>query len=205
MDTLETFNCFVSSVSLIRKPEFLDSARIVANEQLFALEGKEQCELYHTGDMSFDERLEAFTGYVGATAWNILKEQGYRMNNQHVFFESMWCQEYHKNAYMPQHVHPNNGAQLVGFYFLDCPEDSPNAVIHDPRAGKVQISMEEENKANITNASNTVFFKPEPGMLLFTNSWLPHSFTQNHSKKGFKFIHFNVGVKDAPLPDVEVI
>jgi hypothetical protein len=33
---------------------------------------------------------------------------------------------------------------------------------------------------------------------MFTNSWLPHSFTKNPSKKPFKFIHFNVGVMPAP-------
>jgi len=209
MDSLETLNCFVSSVNLVRKPQFLTAVRTVAKDSTNEPKTKNQCELYHSGELSQDTRIKDFAYYVASTGWNILKEQGYNMEGKHVFFESMWCQEYTKHAYMPQHVHPNNGSQLVGFYFLDCPDDSPNIAIHDPRAGKVQISMDEANKADITNASNTIFFKPEEGMLLFTNSWLPHSFTQNFADKSFKFIHFNIGVMDAPTacntPEVEVI
>jgi len=51
-----------------------------------------------------------------------------------------------------------------------------------------------------------VSFKPENGMLLFSNSWLPHSFTRNGSDKPFKFLHFNLGIMAAPeLPKPIVI
>jgi len=207
MDTLETLHCFVTAVNLIKKPEFLASVISVAEENLVcSKEHSEECHLHHTQDISRDARIEEFAAYVGATGWNILKEQGYKMDNRHVFFESMWCQEYEKKGFMPQHVHPNNGAQLVGFYFLDCSEDSSFVTLHDPRPGKVQISLEEDNKEAVTHGSNTILLKPEPGLLLFTNAWLPHSFTQNKSDKPFKFIHFNIGVQEvavaptAPLP-----
>ena len=207
-DVLETLNCFISPVNLIKKTEFLESARIVANEHLRNSKEKTKCELYQTEDFSQDIRISDFVNYIGSTAWNILKSQGYKMDNKNVFFESMWCQEYKKDAYMPQHVHPNNGAQLVGFYFLECPKDSSKIVVHDPRAGKVQISIEESDIDDITNASNAVHFTPEAGTLLFTNSWLPHSFTQNKSNKSFKFIHFNIGVNrvnECTISNVEVI
>lgn len=200
MNTLETMNCFVSSISTIEKTEFLNSVNSVVSEELnFVKNNSEVCDLYHTGDISQDDRISEFSSYVGSTAWNILKAQGYKMQNKNVFFESMWCQEYAQNSYMPEHVHPNNGAQLVGFYFLECSEDCPVAIFHDPRPGKVQISMEQENNNEITYGSNNINIKPKVGLLVFTNAWLPHSFSQNKSNKMFKFIHFNVGVSDAPL------
>ena len=40
-------------------------------------------------------------------------------------------------------------------------------------------------------------FVPKEGQLMFTNSWLPHSFTKNQSKKPIRFIHFNIAVAQA--------
>ena len=45
---------------------------------------------------------------------------------------------------------------------------------------------------------------------MFTNSWLPHSFTKNESKKPLSFIHFNIAVQPAiqqscEKPQVEVV
>jgi hypothetical protein len=45
------------------------------------------------------------------------------------------------------------GIQLVGFYFLDLPENSSRLVIHDPRPGKVQIDLPEYDEKNVTFAS----------------------------------------------------
>ena len=53
-------------------------------------------------------------------------------------------------------------------------------------------------------------FAPEEGQIVFTNSWLPHSFTRNESDKSFIMIHFNLGVTYTPQivsfnQDAEVI
>ena len=50
-------------------------------------------------------------------------------------------------------------------------------------------------------------FEPKVGQFMFTNAWLPHSFTKNNSEQPFKFIHFNLGVELLPqqLPDIEVV
>jgi len=211
-DQLEVYNYFVSSVYTINKPEFLDILKEVSHDKISKIpEDQQGYGLCHTDNLLDDERTTQFAEYIGSTAWNILKGQGFFMDNKHVFFESMWCQEYKKNAYMPQHVHPNNGAQLIGFYFLETPKKCPRVIIHDPRPGKVQIGFDETNPNDVTNATSMVNFEPTPGMLFFTNSWLPHSFTQNLSSKAFKFIHFNLGIRYAvennscELPDAEVI
>jgi len=50
------------------------------------------------------------------------------------------------------------------------------------------------NMSDATYASTMINFEAEPGTLLFTNSWLPHSFTRNASKTPSRFIHFSLGV-----------
>jgi hypothetical protein len=51
--------------------------------------------------------------------------------------------------------------------------------------------------ADVTHASTMINFVPKEGQLMLTNSWLPHSFTRNESKKPIRFIHFNVVVSQA--------
>jgi hypothetical protein len=80
-------------------------------------------------------------------------------------------------------------------------------VIHDPRPGKVIVSLPAEDDSKITAASPMVMFTPEPGVLILTNSWLPHSFTRNQSDKPMRFVHMNlsVAIQETPEPQVEVV
>ena len=152
-----------------------------------------------TGNLFNDHRMQDLCQFIGQTGWNILNAQGFKMDDKITFFTEFWGQEHHKHSAMDEHVHPY-GAQIVGFYFLEVPPDSSNVVIHDPRPGKVMAHLPEANITNVTEASNMVNFKPEPGLLFFANSWLPHSFTRHGSVKPLKFIHFNIGVQMAPAP-----
>lgn len=97
---------------------------------------------------------------------------------------------------MEQHVHMF-GAQIVGFYFLEAPENSSRVVFHDPRPGKVQINLPEQDQSMATVASHMINFQPKPGLLIFSNAWLPHSFTRHASDKPLKFVHFNLTVQMA--------
>ena len=96
--------------------------------------------------------------------------------------------------------HHHNDCQLVAFYFLECPKDPPKMVIHDPRAMKVMMPLYEQDITNITVATSMINFTPEPGQLIFANSWLPHSFTRNTSTKPFKFIHMNIATRPFQAP-----
>ena len=65
----------------------------------------------------------------------------------------------------------------------------------------MQSGKGEANSFEITYASNVFQMKPEPGQLVLTNAWLPHSFTRQQSDKPFRFIHFNVCLTDnTPFP-----
>lgn len=203
------FPCAIYSAE---KPEFLNSVKLVAEEYLIKARQKEKNEFYPvamTDNFYADPRLVEFATYVGQSAWHMLDDQGYDMDNLTTSFTEMWCQEHFKYSLMEQHVH-SNGSQITGFYFIDCPENSSKVLFHDPKAGKVQIGLPEKNAHNATFASNIINFAVEPGTLLLTNSWLPHSFTRHGSEEPVRFIHFNLIVTQNPMicsaqPQIEII
>ena len=197
---LEVAHHFPCPIYIIERPDFLDTVKSVSDEQLeVARKERGLDEIYPvvmTGNYYADARVTDFANFVGATAWNILQEQGYAMEDKVVQFTEMWTQEHYKHSSMEQHVH-GFGVQIVGFYFLEAPEDSSRVVFHDPRSGKVQNDLPEQNMVNATPASRMVNFEAKEGRLIFSNSWLPHSFTRHASDKPVKFVHFNLTVAQA--------
>jgi len=192
---------FPCPIYLIERPDFLDAVKEVSEEALdVAKKAQELNEIYpvHMTQSYFaDPRVAGFSEFVGATAWNILNEQGYAMQDKAVQFTEMWTQEHHKHSAMDAHVH-GFGSQIVGFYFLETPEGGSNVVFQDPRAGKVQIDLPEQNISAATPASKMINFTPKPGMMIFANSWLAHSFTRHAADLPIKFVHFNVTVIHQP-------
>jgi uncharacterized protein (TIGR02466 family) len=198
-DDLGTIAYFSSLVYLINKPEFLDAARIVCDEFVEKQKETPLDEIYPvimTENLYNDPRLDDFAKYVGQTAWNLLDSQGYDVSQLNTVFTEMWCQQHYKHSSMEQHVH-GIGSQIVGFYFTKAPENCSRVVFHDPVAGRVMTGLPEKNISDVTQASRMVNFKPEPGMLMFTNAWLPHSFTRHGNDEPIQFIHFNLGVREA--------
>ena len=204
---------FASPIYLIERPDFLATVNAVSEEALdVARKERELNEIYPvhmTGSYFGDPRLAGFTEFVGATAWNILNEQGFAMQDKAVQFTEMWTQEHHKHSAMDQHVH-GYGSQIVGFYFLETPEGGSNVVFHDPRAGKVQIDLPEQDMNVATAASRMINFTPKPGMMIFANSWLAHSFTRHAAELPIKFVHFNLAAIPAPqaacpMPAAEIV
>lgn len=208
-DTLQPIFCFPTTVVTVFKPEFLSAVNAVSEEYLAQQPGDIN-EIYPakmSGDFSGDPRLKDFCTFIGQSAWQVLNNQGHDMQNASTFFTEMWTQEHHKHSLMEQHVH-GNGAQLVGFYFLETPEDCSKAMFYDPRPGKVQINLPEANMAEITPASNAIGFEAKPGTMIFANAWVPHGFTRHGSDDPIKFVHFNINVEYAPAgacPVAEVV
>lgn len=197
-DVLTVNIYFPTAIYQIEKIEYLEAVNKVVEEALTEVrKDKKPDELYpvHMTKNLFDKTdIIPFQHYVGQTAYNILIEQGYNLEGFETYFSELWCQEHFKHSGMEQHTH-GAGSQIVGFYFLECPENSSRIVFHDPRAGKPLISWVEKNVAQATFASNLINFEAKPGMMIFTNAWLPHSFTRHGSDKPMKFIHFNVGLR----------
>jgi uncharacterized protein (TIGR02466 family) len=204
---------FPCPIYIIERPDFLPSVTEVSDESLQKLHKERKLDDIYPVMMSenffADPRVATFTEFVGSTAWNILNEQGYAMHDKVVSFTEMWTQEHHKHSSMEQHTH-GYGAQIVGFYFLEVPENSPRVIFHDPRAGKVQIDLPETDPNQATVASKMINFEPKPGMMIFSNAWLAHSFTRHASDKPIKFVHFNLNVQMAPvaacpMPAAEIV
>jgi len=203
---------FPCPIYIIERPDFLETVNQVSEEALSAAREKHELNeiypLYMTGNYFNDPRMAKFAEFVGATAWNILNEQGYAMQDMAVQFTEMWTQEHYKHSAMDAHVH-GFGSQIVGFYFLETPEDCSRVVFHDPRAAKVQIDLPEQDMNMATPASKMINFVPKPGMMLFANSWLMHSFTRHTAELPIKFVHFNLTVIHQPqacaMPAAEVI
>jgi uncharacterized protein (TIGR02466 family) len=204
---------FPCPIYIIERPDFLDAVNTVSEEAL-EVQRKERdlneiYPVYMTQSYFADPRMADFSSFIGSTAWNILSEQGYAMQDRAVQFTEMWTQEHHKHSAMDAHVH-GFGSQIVGFYFLETPENCSHVVFHDPRAAKVQIDLPEQDVDAATPASKAINFTPKPGMMIFANSWLSHSFTRHAAELPIKFVHFNLTVIQQPQactlpPAAEVI
>ena len=203
---------FPCPIYLIERPDFLASVMEVSEESLAKQHQERQLDEIYPVMMSdnyaHDPRIAEFVEFVGATSWNIMNEQGYAMQNFVMSFSEMWTQEHHKHSAMEQHTH-GYGAQIVGFYFLEVPEGSSKVLFHDPRAGKVQIDLPEQDPSQATIASKIINFEPKPGLLIFSNAWLAHAFTRHGSDKPIKFVHFNLSAQMAPMmcqaPAAEIV
>ena len=208
-DTLESGVFFTTTLYRVSAPQYLAAVREVSDEHLKAVKAQTQADALYpalmTPDFATDTRIKDFAQYVSQTAWNILQSQGYAMENMVTYFTSMWAQEHPKTSAMDYHVHPY-GTQINAFYFLDCPENGSQLCLHDPRPGKIMGVLPEADNTKLTDASSMVFFKPEPGILILTNAWAPHSFTRNGSDKPVTFVHMNLATMPAPpKPKPEVI
>ena len=211
---IEAFWHFPTLIYSVKAPQFLATTKQVVSEAIAErkIEIKKLNEIYPvvmTGNLNNDPRMLDVSNFIAQSAWDILDSQGYAMQHLSTYFTEFWCQEHHKHSAMEQHVH-GYGSQLVGFYFIDVPEDSSRVVFHDPKAGKVQLNLPEKDPTQATAASNMINFVPEAGTVMFANAWLAHSFTRHAASKPMRFIHFNVSVQQAAptacaAHDVEVI
>ena len=199
-DELNVQYLFPSNVYWIERPEYLSIAKEVSYAYLAKTRKDKTCNpVYpvHMTEYMDDPRLYPMIEYICGTGWNILASQGYGMDGWAVVCKEFWCQEHEKYSGHDEHVH-GFGNQLTGIYFLDVPENSSQFVVHDPRPGKRQVSMWPKDMNTLSDALGSIYFAPKPGMMFFTNSWLPHGFTRNASDNPLRFIHFNLGVGRDP-------
>lgn len=205
---LEPSALFASMVYTIKKPEFLDSALALSNEKLEQAKAarpvNDTYPMVMSDSMIGHPSVQPLEQFIAESAWAILDNQGYRMDEFEAYVSEFWVQEHMKNSGMEQHVHPY-GVAISGFYFLTVPEGGCVVQLHDPRPGKVQASLPIKEETQVRDANNALIVTPAPGLVVFTNSWLPHSFTRNSSEESVKFIHFNVSVRHVPRPQGPIV
>jgi hypothetical protein len=198
---LDQLHYFATPVYITQQPQFLDVVKAIAADSITQVHGDKKPDKIHpvrmSGNMLEDERIAPFAEFIANTAWNVLASQGFAMEGFSTSFTELWCQEHFQTSSMDYHAHAG-GNFIVGFYFLDVPEGAPPVVIHDPRPGRVMLSLSEADPSQATLASTMINFKPQPGMMMFAPAWLAHSFGRNASKKPFRFVHFNLTVQQTP-------
>ena len=189
---------FATTIYSTKKPEFLVDVTAVADKLLVdAKAARPMNGIYPfvmSDSMLGNERASALERFISECAWVILDNQGYRMSDFTTYVSELWVQEHFKYSGMEQHVHPF-GDVISGFYFLEVPQGGSLVEVHDPRPGKVQASLPFKSQTEVNLSSNALQITPEPGLMVLTNSWLPHSLTRNSSDSPIKFIHFNVATK----------
>jgi uncharacterized protein (TIGR02466 family) len=203
---MNEFNYFCSPIYKIEKPEFVDIARQVAEEYIDR--NKETDEIHPllmSANIFADARLLDFGSFIAQATWDVLNHQGYAMDGFTTHVTEMWMQEHGKNSSMEQHIHKN--VHMVGFYFIDTPENCPRAIFHDPRPGKVMSDLPERDMVLATAASGMINFECKAGDLILANAWLPHSFSRNRSEHPFRFLHFSMYAQPLAYtpPPAEVI
>ena len=123
---IEKYIYFPTSIYMAQRPEFIKSVMEVSEESLReAKKARPKNDIYpvYMSQSFFDDpRVAEFSKFVANTAWDILQDQGYNMQNKQTYFTEMWTQEHSKHSLMEQHTH-KFGAQIVGFYFLETPPD----------------------------------------------------------------------------------
>lgn len=210
-DQLDVGFYFCAPVYSIKIPSFIDLVNSVSEE--YMEKSADNLNEIYPARMSknfFDDpRLTSFSDFIRGASRDVLISQGYEMQNVNLFFSEMWTQEHHKHSHMERHTH-GNGAQIVGFYFLEVPEKSSRVIFHDPRQGKEFIDMQEASIEKATIASRAINYLPEPGQLFLTNAWLPHSFDRHAGTDPLRFVHFNLNAQyvvkqQDPLTNVKII
>lgn len=201
---IEAIPAFPTNIYTVEKPEFIKQVRTAALDGLSG--SKKAHDLYPvrmSSPMEMDPRLQDFARFTAITAGDILTDEGYNTSGMGAYFESMWCQEHHLGSGMDQHTHP--GSLMIGFYFIDVPDNSSAITFFDPRPGKVASSFGEANVANVTMASNAFHMAPRSGLLVFAPSWLPHAFTRHGNTVPLRFVHFNIGLTEHRESGVEIV
>lgn len=193
---------FASPIYVENKPEYLNVVSEVSEEALSKITNApdELYPMYNSENFANDGRLEEFCKFLAMESNNILHDQGYDMRHFQAFVDVMWAQKHYKHSAMEQHVH--GGPQLVGFYFLNAPENCSKALFHDPRPAKMQNYLPELNRSEATLASGMINFEPEAGQIIISNAWTPHSFSRHGSDEPLKFVHFNIGAFYSPQESI---
>jgi len=198
VDQVQKYGYFITPVYHINKSEFLPQVRALSTQLMMEHEREfpQLNDIYpmrQSRSMLGTDSIKEFVDFVGGTAWNALQSEGYDMNQFSVVFQEMWVQEHHKHSGHDEHVHPY-GSQLIGFYFLDTPENSGRLCLHDPRPAKRQINLPEANPNLATDASTAINFEPRAGDLYFAPSWVPHSISRHGGDSPLRLVHITLSI-----------
>jgi len=192
-------NIFNTPIYFGEKKEWLDNLNKISNP--YIIQAKKESLLkcnkdfgivHHSNSLIQDINFKEFLNYINSNAFDILNNQGFDLKNYSLATTELWVQEFSSlgGGNHSPHVHWNG--HISGFYFLKCSEKTSYPIFHDSRTGRMMNLLPEKDQSQITLASSSINFKPEPGTFIFFNSYLQHEFVVDHGIEPFRFIHFNI-------------
>lgn len=147
---------------------------------------------YHSDQMMKDPKMNSFNKYILDMSKNILLSQGYNLNAYKLQTNELWVQEFAKSGGGHHDTHIHYNSHISGFYFLKCSEKTSFPIFHDPNQAKQMSQLPLMNEKEASIGMDKVYYKPEPGMFILFNSYVPHQFMVDDGVDPFRFIHFNI-------------
>jgi uncharacterized protein (TIGR02466 family) len=148
--------------------------------------------VHHSTTLIGDPNFKVLQDYIGATAYNLLTQQGFDLTNHQIFITELWVQEFAKDGGGHHTLHTHWNGHISGFYFLKASEKTSRPIFEDPRPGRLMNLLPAKDTNKITDASHQVNYVVKPGRLIFFNSYLPHMYDVDNAYEPFRFIHFNI-------------
>jgi uncharacterized protein (TIGR02466 family) len=192
-------NLFITPIYFNEKKEWLENLNKISDPYIIQAKkesllkcNKDFVKVYHSNSLVDDSNFKEFLHYINSNAFDILNNQGFDLTNYLLATTELWVQEFASlgGGNHSSHIHWNG--HISGFYFLKCSNKTSYPVFYDPRSGRMMNLLPEKDQSQITLASSSVNFKPEPGTFIFFNSYLQHEFVVDHGIEPFRFIHFNI-------------
>ena len=147
--------------------------------------------VFHSTSLIGDPKFKDLQDYVGATSHNLLNEMGFDLTNFQMFVTEMWVQEFAKKGGGHHTLHTHWNGHISGFYFLKASEKTSMPMFEDPRPGNVMNLLPEKDKSKVTYASSQIYYKVQPGRMIFFPSYMPHQYIVDMGYEPFRFIHWN--------------
>ena len=164
----------------------------IKNNKKYFINNKDFGLTHHSNLLSNDVFFSEFIQFISKKTYFILDEQGYDLKDYSLAIKDLWVQEFSKEGGGNHNTHTHSNSHVSGFYFLKCSDKTSFPIFHDPRPGKVMIQLPEKDTSKMTDASEKITFRPNPGTFVFFNSYLGHEFVVDHGIEPFRFIHFNI-------------
>jgi len=101
---------------------------------------------------------------------------GYRLD-----VERSWINLFRPGMQETEHSH--EGSVLSGVYYVDAPEHCGDLVFQDPIGARRAHRAFTGTNAQTQQAAMQLCYAPQPGRLVFFESWMPHSVGGNKSDK----------------------
>jgi uncharacterized protein (TIGR02466 family) len=195
---MKILECFKTPIWSLKKPEFIKSLNKASDPYIKESKKKfkEKTKFlndfgfsYHSTSLVGDSKFKDFHSFIGQKSWDFLDWQGFDMSKYQIFYEQSWVQEFAKNGggHHSAHIHWNT--HVNAFYFLKCSDKTSYPIFHEPRTGARATKLHMKNLLELNHATETIYFKPEPGDLIIFPGYLEHEFSVDHGEAPFRFIH----------------